>query len=56
MARRRFRVSVIGSIELDTDNAAPEAVEHVRRLLDQIGEHYKLYLAVGGVELLGPLD
>jgi hypothetical protein len=53
---RRFRVSIEGHIDLETDDDAPEAVEHVRRLLDQIFGRYGFQFGVSGVELLGPLD
>jgi hypothetical protein len=53
---RRFRVSVAGYIYLTSDDKAPEAVEHVQRLLDQVFERYGFRLGVSGVELLAPLD
>jgi hypothetical protein len=53
---RRFRVSVVGQTYPETGDKAPKAVEHVRRLLEQIFERYGVQLAVSGVEPLGPLD
>jgi hypothetical protein len=53
---RRFRVSVLGHIDLETDDKAPEAVEHVRRLLDQVFDRFGFQLGVSGIELLPPLD
>jgi hypothetical protein len=53
---RHIRVSVIGHIDLTTDDTAPEAVEHVRRLLDQVFERFGFQLGVSGLELLPPLS
>jgi hypothetical protein len=53
---RRFRVSVIGHIDLETDDLAPEAVEHSAPAARSGLERYGLQLGVSNLELLGPLD
>jgi hypothetical protein len=54
--RRRFRVSIVGQYRFESTAKAPEAVEHVRQVLDQVFEQYGLQLGVSGVEILGVLD
>jgi hypothetical protein len=53
---RPFRVSVLGHIDLESADKGPEAVEHVRQVLEQVFETYGLQPGVAGVEVLSGLD
>lgn len=53
---RRMRFSVGGSIDLYTDDKAPEAAEFVRHQLERIFDQHGFQLAITGLTFPGMYD
>lgn len=53
---RKIRFSVAGSIDLYTEDKAPEAAEFIQRQLARIFDQHGFQLGITGISFPGPLE